>query len=546
MLARARAEFEDWFYQVAWQPQDISPNASAGFLPAPGEIAARVTPRITQLVETHGLRAQEEFQPPLDKLCAAYILRALQQLGWKPRLYERISAASLAVHLGVANAHHRLLNRFLSILQEEGILKPAGTAWEVARLPDTTDIERERHEILKRFPYSEAELTLAERGGENLAAALRGEIDPVQILFPDGSFEIADKLYRESPSAKVFNGLARESVKAALARLPKDRTIRVLEIGAGTGGTSSYVLPEFPPERTEYTFTDVSPFFLAKARERFASYPFVRYRTLNIEQDPAAQGFAPRQFDLIIAANVLHATADLRRTLANVKQLLTPEGVLLLLEVTRPQRWIDLSFGLTEGWWLFTDTDLRPSYPLLAQKSWTALLGESGFADASAIPDESAVGALAENTVLLARAPKIAETTATAGTWLLFADKGGVGERLGRLLQGRNEAVMLVTPAETFAVIDRNRFTIDPTCAEDYRRLVREVSGDGRPALRGAIHLWSLDNAETEGMKAAEIIEAQKHGTQSVLYLVQALVTAGVQAPKLCLVDPRRAAGGRR
>ena len=498
-------------------------------------IAARVTPRITQLAETHGLRAQEEFQPPLDKLCAAYILRALQQLGWKPRLYERIFAASLAVHLGVANAHHRLLNRFLSILQEEGILKPAGTAWEVARLPDATDIERERREILKRFPYSAAELALAARGGENLAAALRGEIDPVQILFPDGSFEIADKLYRESPSAKVFNGLARESVKAALARLPEDQTLPVLEIGAGTGGASSYVLPEFPPERTEYTFTDVSPFFLAKAQERFASYPFVRYRTLNIEQDPAAQGFAPRQFDLIIAANVLHATADLRRTLANVKQLLTPEGVLLLLEVTRPQRWIDLSFGLTEGWWLFTDTDLRPSYPLLAQKSWTALLGEIGFADASAIPDESAVGALAENTVLLARAPKIAETTATAGTWLLFADKGGVGERLGRLLQGRNEAVMLVTPAETFAVIDRNRYTIDPACAEDYRRLVREVSGDGRPALRCAIHLWPLDNAETERMKAAEIIEAQKHGTQSVLYLAQALVTAGVQAPQLYL-----------
>ena len=41
MLGRARGEFADWFYQVAWQPQDIPANASAGFLPAPGEIAAR-------------------------------------------------------------------------------------------------------------------------------------------------------------------------------------------------------------------------------------------------------------------------------------------------------------------------------------------------------------------------------------------------------------------------------------------------------------------------------------------------------------------------
>ena len=445
LLAPSRVDSTNWFYQVAWEPQalDAGVNRSTEFLLAPSEIATRVAPAIARLSDAHGLQAQEEFLPLLDKLCLAYILRALQQLGWQPRLYERVSLASLAVHLGVVNTHQRLLNRFLSILQEEGILKPAGGAWEVARLPAATDIERERREILKRFPHAEAELTLAERGGENLAAALRGEIDPVQILFPDGSFEIADKLYRESPSAKVFNGLAQESIKTALARLPKDRTLRVLEIGAGTGGTSSYVLPEFPSERTEYSFTDVSLFFLAKAQERFASYAFVRYRTLNIEQDPATQGFAPRQFDLIIAANVLHATADLRRTLANVKQLLTPDGVLLLLEVTRPQRWIDLSFGLTEGWWLFTDTDLRPSYPLLRRKGWTALLGESGFADASAIPDESAVGALAENTLLLARAPKIDDANAGTGTWLVFADKGGVGERLGRLLQERNETVIL-------------------------------------------------------------------------------------------------------
>ncbi len=534
-LGRTRGEFADWFYQVAWQPQDIPAKASAGFLPAPGEIAKDVTPRIAQLAETHQLPAPDEFQLPLDKLCAAYILRALQQLGWKPRLYELISAASVAVHLGIANAHHRLLNRFLAILHEEGILKPAGTAWEVIRLPDATDIERARREVLERCPHRAAELALAERGGENLAAALRGEIDPVQILFPNGSFAIADKLYRESPSAKVFNGLARESIKAALAHLGEDRTLRVLEIGAGTGGTSSYVIPEFPRERTEYTFTDVSPFFLAKARERFAEYPFVRYQTLNIEQDVETQGFAPRQFDLIIAANVLHATVDLRRTLTNVKQLLAPEGLLLLLEVTRPQRWIDLSFGLTEGWWLFTDTDLRPSYPLLTQKGWTGLLGEIGFADASAIPDESAVGALAENTILLARAPKLEDASVGMGTWLVFTDKGGVGERLGRLLQGRNETVIFVTPAETFGAVEPHRYTIDPACAEDYRRLVREVSGDGRPALRGAIHLWPLDNAETERMKAGEIIEAQKHGTQSVLYLAQALVRAELQAPQLYL-----------
>jgi acyl transferase domain-containing protein/NADPH:quinone reductase-like Zn-dependent oxidoreductase/NAD(P)-dependent dehydrogenase (short-subunit alcohol dehydrogenase family)/SAM-dependent methyltransferase len=542
MRERARPNFVDWFYEVAWQAQPlVCPvySASAGFLPAPAEIGARVTPSLARSGAANWLGMYEKFLPQLDQLCAAYILRALEQLGWQPRLYERITVASLAARLGVVNSHHRLLNRFLLILQEEGILKPAGSGWEVSRLPEATDLEKERRELLVRFPGGEAELTLVKRGGENLASALCGGIDPAQLLFPDGSFDMADKLYRESLPAKVFNTLMRESVAAALARLPADRAIRVLEIGAGTGGTSAFVLANFPPECTEYIFTDLSQFFLSKAKERFKSYPFLRYEILNIERNPSVQGFAPHQFDLIIAAGVLHATADLRQTLAHVKQLLAPEGILMLLEVTRPQRWIDLSFGLTEGWWLFTDVDLRPSYPLLTQDGWKALLDDTGFSEALTIPEQDTGSALAQNALILARAPKIDgvdEIAASGGRWLVFADGGGVGERLGEFLQARNETAIVVTPGEAFAVSEPGRFTIDPTCAEDFQRLIREVCGDGQPPCRGAVHLWSLDDMQAERMKGSELVEAQKLGTRSVLYLVQALATAGPQSPQLWLV----------
>ena len=84
-----------------------------------------------------------------------------------------------------------------------------------------------------------------------------------------------------------------------------------------------------------------------------------------IERDPEGQGFAERQFDIIIASNVIHATADLRWTLDRVRRLLAPGGLLAMLEVTAPQRWFDLTVGLTPGWWAFTDTDLRPDYPTM-------------------------------------------------------------------------------------------------------------------------------------------------------------------------------------
>jgi SAM-dependent methyltransferase len=101
------------------------------------------------------------------------------------------------------------------------------------------------------------------------------------------------------------------------------------------------------------------------------------------------KGLPPTHFDLIIAANVLHATADLRQTLGHVQELLSPGGLLLLLEGSGRQRWVDLTFGLTEGWWKFTDQDVRQVSPLVGQAQWRLLLGEVGFTAVSTLPSAS-------------------------------------------------------------------------------------------------------------------------------------------------------------
>ena len=67
--------------------------------------------------------------------------------------------------------------------------------------------------------------------------------------------------------------------------------------------------------------------------------------------------------------------------LNNIRRLLRPGGLLLVLEGTQPNRWGDLTFGLSEGWWRCRDTQLRRDYPLIGSSDWLNVLSDRGFVD---------------------------------------------------------------------------------------------------------------------------------------------------------------------
>ncbi|MEM6331059.1 MAG: SDR family NAD(P)-dependent oxidoreductase, partial [Planctomycetota bacterium] len=219
----------------------------------------------------------------------------------------------------------------------------------------------------------------------------------------------AADLYRNAPGALALNGLVADAVDAILARLPAGRGLRVLEIGAGTGATTERVLQRAGVERVRYVFTDVAPGFLAAAQRRLPSHANLSFRTLDIEQDPTGQGFSPHAFDVVIAANVLHATADIAAAVQHTRKLLAPGGQLVLVEGVRPTRWLDLTFGLTDGWWRFADAALRPDHPLLSVSAWRGALAGAGFTSfCSVAPGEEGNDAdgtpTPENSVMVATA----------------------------------------------------------------------------------------------------------------------------------------------
>src|SRR5690606_37038651 len=143
------------------------------------------------------------------------------------------------------------------------------------------------------------------RCGAMLTAVLTGGESALETLFPGGSRDTAVALYRTWPMSRYFHEIVASVAASLAAQLPPDGPIELLEIGAGSGGTTACVLPLLPPERARYCFTDVSEFFFSGASAEFAEYPFVEYGVLDIAKSPEEQGYGRNAFHAVLAANVL-------------------------------------------------------------------------------------------------------------------------------------------------------------------------------------------------------------------------------------------------
>ena len=188
--------------------------------------------------------------------------------------------------------------------------------------------------------------------GQNLSRILRQEIDPLSVLRED------DRLERYYRTWEPFH----QSYQQAAAYIKllgfKNPHLNILEIGAGTGSATQPILEALsgartrPPNFTNYDFTDISPAFFEKSREKLGRWSdVIMFKEFDIEQDPVKQGYQPGSYDLIIANNFVHTTRRVGSTIERLRSLLKPGGTLILIELTVKTLAQQLVFGTLPGWW---------------------------------------------------------------------------------------------------------------------------------------------------------------------------------------------------
>jgi acyl transferase domain-containing protein/NADPH:quinone reductase-like Zn-dependent oxidoreductase/ubiquinone/menaquinone biosynthesis C-methylase UbiE len=250
------------------------------------------------------------------------------------------------------------------------------------------------------------------RMGQALSSVLRQQVDPLSVMLEDNLlydyYSVSLGVHVTYPQVAKYVGMLSH----------KNPDLCYLEIGAGTGGLTAPVLEALGgydkhkyPRFKSYTFTDISTGFFEQATDKFNDWTdLMEFKKLDAEQDPESQGFVAGAYDVILAANVLHATFDIEKTIRNARTLLKPGGKLIILDMTHSLLSVSLIWGNLPGWWNCSEP-WREYGPLLNENQWQQVVQKHGFAalDASS-PDF--LDPLEENTrVMIATAVEEGENT---------------------------------------------------------------------------------------------------------------------------------------
>nr|WP_185923356.1 SDR family NAD(P)-dependent oxidoreductase [Lysinibacillus sp. SDF0063] len=325
-----------------------------------------------------------------DPLLCRLLWGQLQSIGMFRERNTTMDALKAAA--GLRGIYDRWLEESVAVLARHGYLEVSGGNIDVY---DTSLVQietiwaewdRQKTEWLAD-PNLKAQVVLAEAALKALPEIITGKIPATDVIFPQASMALTEGIYKNNLAADYFNEVIADLVVDYVQeRKRQDASvrIRILEIGAGTGGTSAMVFRKLKPYQAnieEYCYTDLSrAFFMHAEKEYGPDNPYLTCQIFDLEKPLAEQRIEPGAYELVIATNVLHATKQIRQTLRNAKAALKKNGLLLLNELNDNSLFSHLTFGFLEGWWMYEDAELRiPGCPGLYPETWKRVLAAEGF-----------------------------------------------------------------------------------------------------------------------------------------------------------------------
>nr|UOS85799.1 non-reducing polyketide synthase [Hypoxylon rubiginosum] len=344
--------------------------------------------------------------PKQAKLCIQLTVEAFKELGCDMAAAQ---PGQVLERIPFAPEHDRLQTYLYGMLEETRIVDLDNGRITRTAIPLPTKTSDEiLQDLVRNYPDHNYANQLAHWTGSHLAQVLSGKADGIQLIFGNTKGrELVAGLYGDS----LLNKLSTQQMMDFLTRLinklsdlEEGGTLKILEMGAGTGGTTKWLVPMLAKlgYPIEYTFTDLASSFVAGARKKFKQYPFMKFAVHDIENPPSDSSLIGSQH-IIIASNAVHATHSLTESTGNMRKFLRPDGFAMMLEMTNTLYWVDIIFGILEGWWLFDD---GRKHAIANESRWERDLHSVGYGHVDWSDGESPEVGLQKVFIALASGPQ--------------------------------------------------------------------------------------------------------------------------------------------
>ncbi|KAI9643621.1 hypothetical protein NHQ30_008243 [Ciborinia camelliae] len=318
------------------------------------------------------------------RLVLSYVVEAFANLGCP---ISTMIPGEVLLRIEFLPKHQKLVSQLYKILEDGDLIKSRDGGFLRTNVPvDSTLSSKLHQDILTEAPLFHLEHRILHVTGSNLAECLTGSSDPVQLLFgKKENKSLLEEWYATAPAPAAITAHLTHFFHQVLSF--HSGTVKILEVGGGTGGTTKHLV-EFLTSHSipfEYTFSDISPMFVNAAKKKFANHPNIRVMTLDIER-PVPEHMLS-QFHIVLSTNCVHATKNISNSTAHIRDMLLPNGFCSLVEFTRNVFWFDLVFGLLDGWWVFED---GRTHVLADEWFWESSMKSAGFGHVSWTHNSSA------------------------------------------------------------------------------------------------------------------------------------------------------------
>ena len=276
--------------------------------------------------------------------------------------------------------HERVMKRYFEILEAHEILvKRSGVYSRGPKSMPSRSATELHAAFIKNHPDYTCEAQSMALIGPKLAQCLQGKVDAMDCLFgkPE-AWGVLESFYHDAPLLSTATELLVNFVMQYINRTGREyqRPLEILEVGAGTGGTTKRLVKALAANGipVRYTFTDISRSLLRRAQKTFAQHDWIQYEVYDLELRPDAK--LRERFDIVLGTNTIHATSDRVSVLAKLRETMNEHGFIVISETTQILDWCDLVFGLLDGWWL---AEGGTAYPLQSANVWMDYFESAGY-----------------------------------------------------------------------------------------------------------------------------------------------------------------------